>query len=64
MEAIILAGGFGKRLQKIVGAIPKPMAPVNNRPFLDYLLDYLIINSSKLPDNNLTNKILKFIKEK
>ncbi len=27
-------------------------------------LDYLIINSSKLPDNNLTNKILKFIKEK
>ena len=47
MEAIILAGGFGKRLQKIVGAIPKPMAPVNNRPFLDYLLDYLIINKVK-----------------
>ena len=40
MEAIILAGGFGKRLQGVVGNVPKPMAPVNNRPFLDYLLDY------------------------
>jgi len=46
METIILAGGFGKRLQETVGAIPKPMAPVNNRPFLDYLLDFLIINKA------------------
>jgi D-glycero-alpha-D-manno-heptose 1-phosphate guanylyltransferase len=42
MEAIILAGGFGTRLQNKLGNIPKPMAPINNRPFLDYLLDYLI----------------------
>ena len=42
IEAIILAGGFGKRLQSKVQNIPKPMAPINNRPFLDYLLDYLI----------------------
>ena len=27
-------------------------------------LDYLIINTSKLPDDNLTTKVLKFIKEK
>ena len=47
MEAIILAGGFGKRLQKMVGDVPKPLAPVHNRPFLDYLLDYLIINKVK-----------------
>lgn len=41
MEAIILAGGFGTRLSKVVSDVPKPMAPVNNRPFLEYLLDDL-----------------------
>jgi len=47
MEAIILAGGLGKRLQGVVGNVPKPMAPVNNRPFLDYLLEYLLENGVK-----------------
>ena len=42
MEAIVLAGGFGTRLQKVVSEVPKSMALVNNRPFLEYLLDYLI----------------------
>ena len=41
-EAIILAGGFGTRLQGVVKDLPKPMAPVNGRPFLTYVLDYLI----------------------
>ena len=40
-EAIILAGGFGTRLQRIVSDLPKAMAPVKGRPFLEYLLDYL-----------------------
>jgi len=38
--AIILAGGFGTRLQSVVSELPKPMAPVAGRPFLEYLLDY------------------------
>lgn len=42
MEAIVLAGGFGTRLQKVVSDVPKSMALVNNRPFLEYLFDYLI----------------------
>lgn len=41
MEAIILAGGFGTRLKHIVSNVPKPMAPINDRPFLVYILDYL-----------------------
>ena len=41
METIILAGGLGTRLQGVIGAAPKCMAPVNGRPFLAYLLDYL-----------------------
>lgn len=40
MEAIILAGGLGSRLQAAVPDVPKPMAPINGRPFLEYLLDY------------------------
>ena len=41
-EAIILAGGKGTRLQKVVKNIPKPMALVGNQPFLQFQLDYLI----------------------
>lgn len=41
-EAIILAGGFGTRLQKIVQEVPKPMAPIGEIPFLSFLLNELI----------------------
>lgn len=41
MQAIVLAGGFGTRLRSRVADVPKPMAPVAGRPFLDYLLDAL-----------------------
>lgn len=40
-EAVILAGGLGTRLQGVVSALPKPMAPVAGQPFLTYLLDLL-----------------------
>lgn len=42
MQAIILAGGFGTRLQSVVKDLPKPMAYVNGKPFLTYILDELI----------------------
>ena len=42
MEAIILAGGFGTRLQSVVSDVPKPMAPIGNVPFLSYILDELV----------------------
>lgn len=41
MEAIILAGGFGTRLRDVVSDLPKPMAPIGNRPFLEILLGML-----------------------
>ncbi|MDC1027461.1 nucleotidyltransferase family protein [Candidatus Thioglobus sp.] len=40
--AIILAGGLGTRLKGTVPNLPKPMAPINNRPFLEYQIDYWI----------------------
>lgn len=42
MKAIILAGGLGTRLSGVTGDIPKPMARIGARPFLEYLLDYLV----------------------
>jgi D-glycero-alpha-D-manno-heptose 1-phosphate guanylyltransferase len=41
MEAIVLAGGFGTRLRAVVADVPKPMAPVAGRPFLEILLTSL-----------------------
>ena len=40
LEAVILAGGFGTRLQHIVSDVPKPMAPMDEAgtPFLKYVL--------------------------
>jgi D-glycero-alpha-D-manno-heptose 1-phosphate guanylyltransferase len=41
MEAIVLAGGFGTRLKEVLPNLPKPMAPVAGRPFLEILLSML-----------------------
>ena len=38
MQSLILAGGLGTRLRKTVGNKSKPMALINGRPFLEYLL--------------------------
>lgn len=37
-EAIILAGGLGTRLRSEVPDLPKCMAPVAGKPFLDYVI--------------------------
>lgn len=41
-EMLLLVGGFGTRLRSVVSDVPKPMAPIAGRPFLEYLLDYWI----------------------
>jgi len=41
MDAIILAGGKGTRLKEVVSDLPKPMADINGKPFLEYLLNCL-----------------------
>lgn len=41
LEAIVLAGGLGTRLRSVVNNLPKPMAPVADKPFLAWLLTYL-----------------------
>ena len=41
-DVIILAGGLGTRLSHVVSDTQKTMAPVNGRPFLYYIAEYLI----------------------
>ena len=40
-QAVILAGGFGTRLSHIVSDVPKPLAPIKGKPFLDYVIQTL-----------------------
>ena len=42
LEAIILAGGLGTRLRSTVPDLPKPMAPISGRPFLEHQMDFWI----------------------
>lgn len=37
----ILAGGLGTRLSHIVKDVPKPMAPVGGKPFLEWQIEWL-----------------------
>lgn len=39
--AIVLAGGLGTRLRGVINDLPKPMAMINGKPFLHYVLLYL-----------------------
>lgn len=41
MNAIILVGGLGTRLKSEVKNIPKPMAPIGDKPFLEILMNKL-----------------------
>jgi len=46
METIILVGGLGTRLRSVVKDVPKPLAPVQGRPFLEWLMSYCVAQGS------------------
>ena len=65
MEAIILAGGLGTRLSGVIGEIPKCMAPVDGKPFLQYQLEWLSrfdINHVVLSVGYLREQVIDFVK--
>lgn len=41
MQAILLAGGLGTRLQSVVNDRPKPMALIKEKPFMEYVIHEL-----------------------
>lgn len=42
VQCVILAGGLGSRLRGAVPDRPKILAPIDDRPFIDYLIDWLM----------------------
>ena len=42
---VILAGGYGTRLQKLTENIPKSMVEINNKPFIYHQLTLLKKNN-------------------
>ncbi len=58
MRAMILAAGLGTRLRPLTNLMPKPMAPVVNKPVMEHIVELLvkhgftevITNLSWLPD--------------
>ena len=46
-KILILSGGFGSRLKPLVSEVPKPLAPVNGKPFLLYLIENLVKQGAK-----------------
>ena len=66
MQAIILAGGFGTRLQTVVKEVPKPLAPISGKPFLFWLVTYLQqqgINNFIFSLGYLHHQVEAFLKE-
>ena len=41
MHAVILAGGFGKRLRPLTDHVPKPLIPIDNVPIIEWQIRYL-----------------------
>ena len=67
MEAIILAGGLGTRLRSVVSELPKCMAPVDGKPFLQYQLEWISrfdITHVVLSVGYLKEVIFKFIESR
>lgn len=50
-QAVILAGGRGERLRPLTDQLPKPLVPINGRPFLEHLIELL-------KDNGISEVVL------
>lgn len=41
ITAVVLAGGLGTRIRHVLPGLPKPMAPVAEKPFIEWVVRYL-----------------------
>ena len=65
MEVVILAGGLGTRLRGVLSSIPKCMAPVAGRPFLGWMLDWIMqypVDHVVFSVGYLKEQIIDFVK--
>lgn len=67
MHAVILAGGFGKRLKPITDYVPKPLVPIDNVPIIEWQIKYLKkfgVNDVTICTGYKTEQIENFLKSK
>jgi len=63
---LVLAGGFGTRLQSVVNTVPKPLAPVADNPFLYYQIEQWVsegIRSIVFLLHHGSRPIIEFLQE-
>lgn len=56
LSAVIMAGGYGKRLLPLTESVPKPMLPVGDRPMLEHVIEQL--RRSGIREVNMTTHYL------
>ncbi|APG29032.1 hypothetical protein A7E78_05555 [Syntrophotalea acetylenivorans] len=52
LSAVVMAGGFGKRLLPLTESLPKPMLPVGDRPVMEHIIGNL--RGAGIRDVNVT----------
>jgi NDP-sugar pyrophosphorylase family protein len=65
-QIVVLAGGYGTRLEHLTKKIPKAMIKINSKPFLYYLLNQLNSQGFKnviLCTGYLGNQIKKYVRD-
>ena len=67
IKILILVGGFGTRLKDVVSDVPKPMAPINNKPFLlhkiEKIREYLPKNQIYLLTHHMSDIIEEYFRD-
>jgi|TARA_B110000967_G_scaffold172024_1_gene182840 D-glycero-alpha-D-manno-heptose 1-phosphate guanylyltransferase len=67
IKILILVGGFGTRLRDVISDVPKPMAPINKKPFLlhkiEKIREYLPKNQIYLLTHHMSDIIEEYFKE-
>jgi NDP-sugar pyrophosphorylase family protein len=56
LSAVIMAGGYGKRLLPLTESVPKPMLPIGDRPMLEHVIKQL--RRSGIREVNMTTHYL------
>ena len=61
LNVMIMAGGEGKRLEPFTKILPKPLAPINDRPIIEHIIDKFLRSgcSDFFISVNYKSKILK-----
>ena len=66
MKALILAGGFGTRLKDIIQDVPKPMAMIAGKPFLEHQIRFLKkqgITQIIIAVHHMSDKIKSYVRD-